>query len=758
MLRLPAMLNASFRTKVLAPMIVVMVLTVTIAMWLANQQIKAQIQKGASQQLKSAEAMLKITQQNREKELLRRYSDAKSEPRFKAATSLFEPGQTKLDPDQKNTFLGILDDLVKEDVADVIVFASAQGTPVSVARDPQINLQAFEDSSSASIQPAFAGESKVDTIENNNRLFDIVAIPISVGDTNEILGVITFGVENSMAQQFAGFSQDDDLALLADGQVVASTLRNDDLAKLLPARFTQMTDHGQTGDGIADEQFTLNGDHFLCRAGWLGGQNDSHRLGYLILSSYEKPLLALQSTRQTILLISLLAILSGAVAVWLLVSKVTRPLSELRDSAEAVGRGDFNWRVPVRSKDECGELAKVFNQMTGNLQLSRMQLEKTVETLKSTQGQLIQSEKLSAVGEFVAGVAHELNNPLAAVVGFSEMLKDNDVDTKNRRYLDMIYKSAQRCQKIVQSLLSFARRHQAERKPMSVNAMVEAVLEMLNYQLRTSNIEVVTQLDPTLPVVLADGHQIQQVLLNVINNARQAIEGLQSGGQIKIVTETFGENVRIIVRDNGPGISAENLVKIFDPFFTTKQVGLGTGLGLSLCYGIVKEHGGSITPSSRPGEGATFAIELPVLHLAGDTIEAGHAAKLKTLDANEGVGKKILVIDDEESILQMLRERLTQSGYNVDTVTDGENALRQLRQKNYDVTFCDWKMPGLNGRQIYEKLRATSPDQCQRIVFFSGDVVNEQMRGFLEQEKRPCLAKPFTFEDVHAAIRTILTT
>ena len=412
--------------------------------------------------------------------------------------------------------------------------------------------------------------------------------------------------------------------------------------------------------------------------------------------------------------------------------------------------------MPVRSRDECGELAVVFNEMTENIQQSRIQIEKTVETLKSTQAQLIQSEKLSAVGEFVAGVAHELNNPLAAVVGFSEMLKENDVDTQNRRYLDMIYKSAQRCQKIVQSLLSFARRHQPERKPMSVNAMVETVLEMLNYQLRTSNIEVITQFDTALPVVLADEHQIQQVLLNVINNARQALESRPAGGQIIIKTETFDENVRVIVRDNGPGISPENLHRIFDPFFTTKQVGQGTGLGLSLCYGIIKEHGGNITPSSRPGEGATFTIELPVFHLGGDAVEAGHATEYKLRDANEGAGKKILVIDDEETILQMLRERLTRSGYSVDTVTDGENALHQLRDKNYDVMFCDWKMPGLNGRQIYEKLRVVNPSLCRRFIFLSGDVANEQMRRFLEQEKRPCLAKPFALREIHAAIKNVL--
>lgn len=756
MFRLPAMPYARFRTKVLVPMIVVMVLIVTISMWLANQQIKSLIQKSAGQQLSSAEAMLKITQQNREKDLLRRYSDAKNEPRFKAAGRMFEPRQKKLELEQQNTFVGILKDLIKEDVADVIVFAFGQDAHVSVARAPQIDLSTFEASSATSIRPAFEGVSKVDTIENNNHLFDIVAIPISVGDTNAIVGVICFGVENLMAQQFAELSQNDDLVLLADGHVVASTLRNDDLTRLLPAQFAQMTARDRIGEGTTGEQLTLNDEHFLCAAGWLGGKNDLHRLGYLILSSYEKPLLALQSTRQIILIISLLAILSGAVTIWLLVSKVTRPLSELRDGAEAVGRGDFTRRVPVRSLDECGELAAVFNQMTENIRQSRAKIEKTVETLKSTQAQLIQSEKLSAVGEFVAGVAHELNNPLAAVVGFSEMLKDNDVDTKNRRYLDMINKAALRCQKIVQSLLSFARRHQPERKPMSVNSMVEAVLEMLNYQLRTSNIEVVTQLDPSVPVVMADGHQIQQVLLNVINNARQAMESRQSGGQIRIVTETTGENVRIVIQDNGPGISPENLRKIFDPFFTTKQVGQGTGLGLSLCYGIIKEHGGNITPSSRLGEGATFTIDLPVLHLNADIAESGRTNNRKPSKADAGGGKKILVIDDEDAILLMLREKLTENGYRVDTTSDGESALRHLKQNNYDVTFCDWKMPGLNGRQIYEKLLATTPDLCRRVVFFSGDVVNKQMREFLEQEKRQCLAKPFSFDEVHAAIKAVL--
>jgi two-component system NtrC family sensor kinase len=340
-------------------------------------------------------------------------------------------------------------------------------------------------------------------------------------------------------------------------------------------------------------------------------------------------------------------------------------------------------------------------------------------------------------------------------MGFSEILKDTDVGETPRRYLDMIFKSAQRCQKIVQSLLSFARRQPSERQPMSVNQLIEAVLEIVSYPLRTSNIEVVLQLAPALPAVSVDGHQIQQVLLNVINNARQAMELHQADGKITITTEVRRPNVCIIIQDNGPGISEANLRRIFDPFFTTKDIGKGTGLGLSLCYGIIKEHGGNITPSSRPGEGAKFIIELPI---AGD-VQNSAAAIVSLPDKpnrHEGVGKKILVIDDEDSILQMISEVLKKYGYAVDVAADGEAGLRLLGQNQYAATLCDWKMPGLNGWQVYERLRLTSPDQCRRVIFITGDVVNEEMRALLEREKRPCLAKPFALADVLAAIRSVI--
>jgi len=395
--------------------------------------------------------------------------------------------------------------------------------------------------------------------------------------------------------------------------------------------------------------------------------------------------------------------------------------------------------------------------MIENIQASRRELEKTVETLKTTQNQLIQSEKLSGIGEFVAGVAHELNNPLTSVMGFAELLQQSDLPEQQRRYLDVIFKSAKRCQKIVQSLLSFARRHAPERKVVCLNEIVESAVEILQYQMRTSNIEVLTQFDPNLPLAEIDPHQMQQVFLNIINNARQAMEGRSVRGRLRVTTESSGDRVRVIFQDNGPGIPEENLKKIFNPFFTTKEVGKGTGLGLSLCYGIVSEHGGTITPQSKEGEGATFVIEIPVAHKPATETEKKPAAAGPGKPTQEGVGKRVLVIDDEDAILQMIRAALTINGYKVDVALDGETALRRLGQYQYDLALCDWKMPGLNGQEVYERLHTANPEMSKRLIFITGDVVNEKTQEFLRSRDKVCLSKPFTLVDFRSAINRVMT-
>jgi two-component system NtrC family sensor kinase len=333
-------------------------------------------------------------------------------------------------------------------------------------------------------------------------------------------------------------------------------------------------------------------------------------------------------------------------------------------------------------------------------------------------------------------------------------LQQSDLPEQQRRYLDVIFKSAKRCQKIVQSLLSFARRHAPERKVVCVNEVVESAVEILQYQMRTSNIELATQLDPHLPATEIDPHQMQQVFLNIINNARQAMESQPAKGCLRIRTEAIDGRVRIIFQDNGPGIPPENLKKIFNPFFTTKEVGKGTGLGLSLCYGIVSEHGGAITPYSTPGEGAEFVVDLPIAR--GVPVATDKMPDPASDTIPDGGGKRVLVIDDEDSILQMIREALTRNGYKVDVAHDGESALRRLGQYHYDLALCDWKMPGLSGQQVLEKLNESDPEMSRRLIFITGDVVNENTQDFLQSQGKVCLSKPFTLGEFRSAINRVI--
>jgi two-component system NtrC family sensor kinase len=225
---------------------------------------------------------------------------------------------------------------------------------------------------------------------------------------------------------------------------------------------------------------------------------------------------------------------------------------------------------------------------------------------------------------------------------------------------------------------------------------------------------------------------------------------------LRITTESSNGRVRVVFKDNGPGISPENLKRIFNPFFTTKEVGKGTGLGLSLCYGIVSEHGGTITPYSKPDDGATFVIELPAAVKAPTPVDKTAAAGPMG-SKQEGVGKRVLVIDDEDLILQMIREVLTGNGYKVDVALDGESALRRMSQYHYDLALCDWKMPGLNGQQLYERLNQFNPEMSKRLIFITGDVVNDKVQEFLRSQNKVCLSKPFTLIEFRSAINRVIT-
>ncbi len=372
------------------------------------------------------------------------------------------------------------------------------------------------------------------------------------------------------------------------------------------------------------------------------------------------------------------------------------------------------------------------------------------QTVRERTGQLLQSEKVATMGSLLAGVAHELNNPLAVVTGHAQLLRGTVSDPVVVRRAEKIDDAARRCVRIVRNFLALARRRAPERAEVQLNDVVQEAVELLAYQLKTGNVEVSLSLGEDLPVLWADGHQLHQVLVNIVANAHHAMRHSGSPRRLTITTsrDPVGQQIRLAVADTGPGIPAEIRAKIFEPFFTTKPPGEGTGLGLSLCRGIVEEHGGTIGVESEPGRGTTFLIGLPVL--PRPTVVAAPDAA----EAPAPVGTKIiLVVDDEPEIAAILVEALERDGYQTETAENGADALRRLERRGYDLVMSDTKMPVMDGMELYRKLERRFPALQRRIIFVTGDVLDAEKQRFLESTGVPVLTKPFDLSEVRRVVR-----
>jgi two-component system NtrC family sensor kinase len=381
---------------------------------------------------------------------------------------------------------------------------------------------------------------------------------------------------------------------------------------------------------------------------------------------------------------------------------------------------------------------------------------------------LIHSEKLSAIGQLVAGVAHELNNPLTSISGYTQlMLRDTGLRDDVRSDLKHINIQAERAARIVQNLLVFAREHKPERRLVNLNEEFRNTLSLRAYQLRVDNITVVNQIEPELPMTVADPFQIQQVMLNLINNAHQAMT--ERGGPGTLTLRTFvttlpaAENgsttppmVVLSVGDNGVGIPVRDLKRIFDPFFTTKPVGQGTGLGLSICFGIVQEHGGRIWAESELGVGTTVYVALPLMNdsesLDGETIVSGGAE-----EAEARVSSRVLVVDDEEPVANLLARLLRDLGHQPIVVNSGTEALALIAREQFDLILSDVKMPGMSGFELHQTIKQINPELAARLVFVTGDMLSAATQARIAQSGNPYIAKPFAIERLETLVRTLLS-
>jgi two-component system NtrC family sensor kinase len=379
------------------------------------------------------------------------------------------------------------------------------------------------------------------------------------------------------------------------------------------------------------------------------------------------------------------------------------------------------------------------------------------------QERLLQSEKMASVGQLVSGVAHELNNPLTGVMGFAQLLLARELDDTVRTQIQTIYGEAERAAKIVQNLLSFARRRKPTKEMADVNALIQRVLELRSYDFTIRNIGLDITLDTRLARVWVDPDQIQQVFFNVIKNAEQAMIDAHGGGKLTVVTAAGEDSVRISIADSGPGIPADVQRRIFDPFFTTKDAGEGTGLGLTICYGIIDEHGGRIWTENVPptvpdaaDSGAVFHIELPVG--AGEEREleglaGGASTNLPPAAIN---GRRVLVVDDEVSIRLLLHDILRLDQHSVALASSGLEAADLVARETFDIIITDMKMPGLDGASFYRQVRQRDPAQARRIIFITGDTVSPDTRAFLQRVPNPVLSKPFKIGPLRDAIEAVL--
>ncbi len=400
-------------------------------------------------------------------------------------------------------------------------------------------------------------------------------------------------------------------------------------------------------------------------------------------------------------------------------------------------------------------LVAISRQLATTIEKVRLYEEtcRAYEDLRKTQEQLLQSEKMSAVGQLIAGVAHELNNPLTAILGYAELLESEGLNTRAQDYVSKLFKQAQRTHRVVQNLLSFARQRKPEREEVDIRKVLDETLALRDYDLKTNNIRVEREAPTEPALVVADPHQIEQVFLNIINNAVDAI--LETGRTGKVKVRIFWQNGHVCTQftDDGPGLKDPK--RIFDPFYTTKSVGKGTGLGLSICYGIVKEHGGDITANNSPEGGAVIEVKLPAASAAAVELETPTAPARQHEGAVSG---RVLLVEEEESVLEFERDVLSGAGAAVVTARTSQDVKTRLLSEQFDAVIMNGKMPGeWNARESYTWLQSNCPNMEGHVLFtFASGVEQSDGRAFLQQNNVPYLVKPFEVAELIAQTRKLL--
>jgi signal transduction histidine kinase/CheY-like chemotaxis protein len=415
--------------------------------------------------------------------------------------------------------------------------------------------------------------------------------------------------------------------------------------------------------------------------------------------------------------------------------------------------------------------------------LGRVEVYRDLTAQRLFQAQLLQTEKLAALGQMVSGVAHELSNPLTSILGYAQRLLLREDGGGRLPEVRQIFQEAERAGGILRQLLFSARETPPERRRVALNQVILRSMELQRFSMAAEKIRMELDLDPSLPAVFGDAAQLQQVLMNLVGNARQAIEQKGQGGRIRVRTrQVAARRVQLEIEDDGPGVPQSILARIFDPFFTTKAEGVGTGLGLSIVLSIVREHGGRVNVLDAAEGGAIFSIELPMAEGLATTpawpvgsFAFSHDAAANSLAANPhggallgspdshilvkrraAVSGRVLIVEDEPTVARLIADVLQDEGLTVEVFLDGRDGLRRAAEHRFDLVVCDMRMPGLDGQQFYQSLVRAGNELQHSFLFVTGDVIAPATQAFLERNRLPHLAKPFRVEELTERVRDVL--
>lgn len=422
--------------------------------------------------------------------------------------------------------------------------------------------------------------------------------------------------------------------------------------------------------------------------------------------------------------------------------RVWTPLARLEEGLQHVSEGDLTAEVPVLRGDELGRVATHFNQMT-----------RVLRDRAEEQG------RFAAAGELLAGVAHEVNNPLMAIAMHAELrLADQDLPPEARTEMQSILRQARRASKLLRGLLRFVRAGEKRAARVNLNDVVRSAIDLVSYRFTVDEITIEGQLDPNLPAVHGDANRLEQVLVNLLSNALDALRSVKPPRRLAVDSHVIDGRVCVKVTDNGPGVAPEIAERLFRPFATTKGR-RGTGLGLYISRQLVREAAGDLGAAPAPDRGASFLLWLPVApSIAEPTAETPHSVSAAPVAAAPSplAGVRVLLVDDEDMIRRPMARFLAKRGAQVMEAGDGLQALDRLAGFEPDVILADLRMPKMDGAELYTRLQAERPGMAERVLFLSGDITQLAGRGLAPVARERVLVKPVELAELERRIQEFI--